>query len=552
MTCAHRYHANVDAYGLPASLSGWSSLDLGTTDGFFAFEMERRGSAPVVAIDVGVGTAGGSEERFERVRAERGSAVRYVDGGLPAIAAEGARFDLIVVGHCLASMDDPLSSLRLVHRLTGTMLLVELDVHPSLEAGGRPVLEIVPTAGRPDAGGWMISSAALRAMLVEAGFAVQAQLGPFDVGPGHPQIVTIVARAGEAPVQASDPIPASREPIRVDATRDPRVLAELENFNRREVIHDLPPAHHFWATRHLLPRLRAVIDAEDINDLYVNAIRSAIADLDGRPARVVSIGAGDCEIEVGVAESLRVGGEHRFTIECLDLNAALLERGRALAAERGVSERLSYTASSVADWRPRVDYDVCIANHALHHVVELEQLFTTIADHLTPQGRFVTSDMIGRNGHMCWPEVLEVVERLWAEAPERYKYNHQLSRLEKEFVNWDCSTEGFEGIRAQDILPLLVERFEFESFLAFGCLSEIFTGRSFGPNLDPEREEDREFVDEIERITEAGIDAARIKPTMMIAVMRSGSVERTRCHRGWTPQFCVRPVDVERLGPGLT
>src|SRR4051812_33467824 len=37
---------------LPSSLRGKRCLDVGTYDGFWAFEMERRGAAEVVAIDV--------------------------------------------------------------------------------------------------------------------------------------------------------------------------------------------------------------------------------------------------------------------------------------------------------------------------------------------------------------------------------------------------------------------------------------------------------------------------------------------------------------------
>ncbi|HXA54475.1 MAG TPA: hypothetical protein VNV37_06325, partial [Solirubrobacteraceae bacterium] len=36
----------------PASLSGKRCLDIGTADGFWAFEMERRGASEVVAIDL--------------------------------------------------------------------------------------------------------------------------------------------------------------------------------------------------------------------------------------------------------------------------------------------------------------------------------------------------------------------------------------------------------------------------------------------------------------------------------------------------------------------
>ena len=82
---------------------------------------------------------------------------------------------------------------------------------------------------------------------------------------------------------------------------------------------------------------------------------------------------------------------------------------------------------------------------------------------------------------MRWPEALGIVEAISANAPDRYKYNHQLKRYEERLDNWDCSEEGFEGVRAQDILPLLVKRFAFRKFLAFGNLTDLFIDRSFGP-----------------------------------------------------------------------
>src|SRR5205085_2791623 len=72
-----------------------------------------------------------------------------------------------------------------------------------------------------------------------------------------------------------------------------------------------------------------------------------------------------------------------------------------------------------------------------------------------------------------------VIDRIWRQLPVRFKYHHQLRRLEHEYENWDCSTEGFEGIRAQDILPLCVERFEFRRFLGWASLVEILIDRGF-------------------------------------------------------------------------
>src|SRR3954452_14451554 len=42
----------LDRYPIPADLSGKRCLDVATMDGFWAFEMERRGAASVTAIDL--------------------------------------------------------------------------------------------------------------------------------------------------------------------------------------------------------------------------------------------------------------------------------------------------------------------------------------------------------------------------------------------------------------------------------------------------------------------------------------------------------------------
>jgi tRNA (mo5U34)-methyltransferase len=42
----------MDVYGLPERLDGMRCLDIGTWDGFWAFEMERRGASEVIALDL--------------------------------------------------------------------------------------------------------------------------------------------------------------------------------------------------------------------------------------------------------------------------------------------------------------------------------------------------------------------------------------------------------------------------------------------------------------------------------------------------------------------
>src|SRR5262249_45193314 len=143
---------------------------------------------------------------------------------------------------------------------------------------------------------------------------------------------------------------------------------------------------------------------------------------------------------------------------------------------------------------------VVLANQCLHHVVELESLLDGIYRTLSPDGFFLIDDMIGRNGHQRWPEALHFVKKFWRELPDSYRFNVGLKRIDKHYENSDFSTNGFEGIRAEDILPLLVERFHFDFFVGFGNVVDVFLDRVYGPNFDPRKEWDREFIDRVHEV----------------------------------------------------
>ena len=178
----------------------------------------------------------------------------------------------------------------------------------------------------------------------------------------------------------------------------------------------------------------------------------------------LSVGSGNCDIEVEIAVALRARGLRDFTIECLELNPSMLARGLDLARVAGVAQHLVFTEVDFNRWKPGRQYSAVMANQSLHHVMELEHLFDGVRQALLPHGKFIVSDMIGRNGHMRWPEALSVVQEFWLQMPERHRYNMLLKRHEASFEDWDCSTDGFEGIRAQDVLPTLINRFEFDLF----------------------------------------------------------------------------------------
>jgi len=190
---------------LPASLSGRRCLDVGTANGFWAFEMERRGATEVVAIDVdrvggydwpGAGE-GPERENFERIHhnhrrgfevahAALGSGVQRRDIRVYDLDPEEVgRFDFTFMGSLLLHLRDPVGAAAAVRRVlepNGELLSVDSVsplltlMHPQqpiarLEAPGWPLW-------------WVMNLAAYRRVFPAAGLEVIAAGRPFRLRPG--------------------------------------------------------------------------------------------------------------------------------------------------------------------------------------------------------------------------------------------------------------------------------------------------------------------------------------------------------------------------------
>jgi len=316
-----------------------------------------------------------------------------------------------------------------------------------------------------------------------------------------------------------------------------RVATEQEVYKDCLDVHDLPPVFHYWSNRHLRPKLEkfGISTPEEMFRKHVEKQFQT----GPRPRRIASLGAGNCQLEVDLAVRL-IGQEHEnFAIDCLELNTAMLQRGQEAAAKAGVAAHLNFVPTDLNTWRPADEYDAVLANQILHHVLNLEGLFTEIGRSLKTGGTLVISDMIGRNGHLRWPEALRLVREFWRKLPPSHRFNRQLRRYEEMYRDWDCSGDSFEGIRSQDILPLLLEHFHFEFFFAFANIVSPFVERSFGVNFDPSVPWDRNFIDAVNDCDEQAIASSRIPPTHLLAVLGTDRGVPTVAYP-LPPQDCVR------------
>ena len=183
------------AAALPASLAGRRVLDVGTFDGFWAFEMEARGAAQVYALDLPDGTQAdwppnAREENLRVTREQglewgsgfrlahraRGSGVERVEGNVYDLTPDwlGGPVDTILCATVLQHLRDPVGALERIRAALvpgGELVLVETysvamtRLHPS-----RPVAEFRPIAPGSKFTWWMPNLATLKGWAVTAGF----------------------------------------------------------------------------------------------------------------------------------------------------------------------------------------------------------------------------------------------------------------------------------------------------------------------------------------------------------------------------------------------
>lgn len=178
---------------LPGALNGRRALDVGTFDGFWAFELERRG-AETVAIDVGAAEeaewpplarvrlraeaeAMGLElgQGFRLAAESLGSQVRRVVCDVYDLEPDvvGGPVDVAFVGALLLHLRDPVRALERVHATLapgGVLIMLEpFAVRETLLSPTRPIARF--EAHRTAFNWWEANVAGLRAWVRAAGFA---------------------------------------------------------------------------------------------------------------------------------------------------------------------------------------------------------------------------------------------------------------------------------------------------------------------------------------------------------------------------------------------
>ncbi len=322
---------------------------------------------------------------------------------------------------------------------------------------------------------------------------------------------------------------------------DYEALVERELATYGEIdpdIHDLPPIAATWAERSLLPLLRE-LGYSTIESMLDGHVAEQCRRCAPGLARLVSLGAGSGETELGIARRLADQGLENLELVLYEINPQQLDRATDEVRRSGLQGRVRTVLADLNEWTALERADVYLANQSLHHIVALERLFAEAKASLDADGVFLVNDMIGRNGHVRWPEAAALVHRIWNSMPQRYRWNRLVKKVDAVYPDPDYSAYAFEGVRAQDVLPLLTEWLYPDVFIAFGNVIDPFVDRVYGWNFSPDVQEDVDVIDAITRLDDAAIDLGIISPTHLLASFRPVPVT-VRYPRDRSPARMIR------------
>ncbi len=193
----------VEKIPFPDDLTGKRCLDIGTFDGFWAFEMERRGADEILGIDVldpyGWDWPAGSDEETIRIMDRRkaggsgfdlavkqfGSKVtRRELSVLDLDPADVGQFDLVYLGSLLVHLRDPVTALERVRSVCRGSLIVVDGVDPLLSALFRR-FPIAQLDGRGRPWWWYPNTAGMVRIIETAGFDLEVGPTRLYIPPGE-------------------------------------------------------------------------------------------------------------------------------------------------------------------------------------------------------------------------------------------------------------------------------------------------------------------------------------------------------------------------------
>ena len=218
-------------------------------------------------------------------------------------------------------------------------------------------------------------------------------------------------------------------------------------------VHDTQAWHYYWKR----------LGAEEFAGWRHPSITNFIEEerqFEG-PVKVLSLGSGFCGPDLEMARAFKVP----YEITCVDMNPKLFAGAKECAEREKLNFRFEEGDLNYITLPPDT-YHLVFAHAILHHVINIERLFEQIVGTLKPEGICHFIEVGGENRSLISDQATQFANGLLRLIPPALGKNMHIVRGVEG---------GMEGIRQDQLLPLIEEYFEpiFEvrhgAFMRFVC-----------------------------------------------------------------------------------
>ena len=217
---------------------------------------------------------------------------------------------------------------------------------------------------------------------------------------------------------------------------------------------------------------------------YVERIKDKISTYH-RPIKILSICSGAARIEE--QWSAEFGDAIQWSL--MDSNAKLLnDASKNFPADVKLDlieadiNSVHYTGET---------WDVILCTSKLHHLTNLENIFSFVNRSLFTEGEFwILGGQVGKNGNRLWSEALFHANKIFSKIPARLRLNAYTQKIDDFIPDNDHSALTFQGIRSEEIEQLLTNWFLPNVTYKINCFLWRLLNSEYIDNFDLTNDED--------------------------------------------------------------
>jgi glycosyltransferase involved in cell wall biosynthesis/SAM-dependent methyltransferase len=224
--------------------------------------------------------------------------------------------------------------------------------------------------------------------------------------------------------------------------------------------------------------------------------------------KALSLGCGGGALErhalsLGICESF----------DAYDISEGSVEAAREEAQKADLLDRINYVVADLNEISLEESaYDAVFASMSIHHLKNLEGVFSELNKALKPGGLFVFNEFVGPSQFQWTERQLALANELLVSIPERYRVTERgnvLREIRRSSIQRMNEIDPSESIRSAEIMPLVERHFDVVERRDYGgtLLHLVMTTNTIG-NYSADREEDvalmRRMIDFEKRHIAAG------------------------------------------------